>query len=302
MIVFDAERMDRMEKRSLGRTGHMSTVVILGTAAFWAIDQDGANQALDLIRARGVNHIDVAPQYGNAQQVLGPWLESRRDQFFVGCKTLERTRDAAWNDLQNSFKLVRTDHFDLYQFHAVCTMEDLDQISAADGAIHTFTRARDEGLVRNLGITSHGMFAPRVALTAVERFDLNTVMFPINPRLYADADYRRDAERLLDVCQQRGVGAQIIKSVAKQPWRGREKTYNPWYEPYDTYEDIASSVHFALSQPGVTAVVSMGDVSLLPVFIDAADRFAPMNQADQAALIAQRAENDLIFDGPRGVN
>jgi aryl-alcohol dehydrogenase-like predicted oxidoreductase len=293
--------MNRMEKRPLGRTGQMSTVVILGTAAFWSIDQDGADRALDLIRARGVNHLDVAPQYGNAQQVVGPWLESRRDQFFVGCKTLERTQGAAWEDLQNSFKLLRTDHFDLYQFHAVCTMEELDQISAADGAIHTFTRARDEGLVRNLGITSHGMFAPRVALAAVERFDLNTVMFPLNPRLYADSDYRRDAERLLAACQEREVGVQIIKSVAKQPWHGREKTYSPWYEPYVTYEDVAASVHFALSQPGVTAVVSMGDVSLLPVFIDAADHFTPMSPSDQAALIAQRAGQDLIFDGPRGV-
>jgi len=116
----------------------------------------------------------VAPQYGNAQQVLGPWLESRRDQFFVGCKTLERTQDAAWDDLQNSFKLLRTDHFDLYQFHAVCTMEELDRISAADGAIHTFTRARDEGLVRYLGITSHGMFAPRVALAAGRACSIST--------------------------------------------------------------------------------------------------------------------------------
>ena len=291
-----------MEKRQLGRTGQMSTVVIMGTAAFWSIDQDGADQALDLIQARGVNHIDVAPQYGNAQQVVGPWLESRRDQFFVGCKTLERTKDAAWDDLQNSFKLLRTDHFDLYQFHAVCTLEDLDQISAADGAIHTFTRARDEGLVRNLGITSHGMFAPRVALEAVKRFDLNTVMFPLNPRLYADSDYRRDAERLLAACQERKVGAQIIKSVAKQPWHGREKTYGPWYEPYDTYEAIAASVHFVLSQPGVTAIASMADVSLLPILLDAADKFTPISPSDQAALIAQRAGEDLIFDGASGVS
>jgi aryl-alcohol dehydrogenase-like predicted oxidoreductase len=291
-----------MEKRQLGRTGHMSTITIMGTAAFWSIDQDGANRALDLIHERGVNHIDVAPQYGNAQQVVGPWLESRREQFFVGCKTLERTRDAAWDDLQNSLKLLRTDHFDLYQFHAVCTMEDLDQISATDGAIHTFTRARDEGLVKNLGVTGHGMFAPRVALAAVERFDLDTVMFPLNPRLYADGDYRRDAERLLDVCQQRKVGVQIIKSVAKQPWHGREKTYGPWYEPYDTYEAIASSVHFVLSQPGVSAIASMADVSLLPVLIDAADHFKPMSESDQTALIAQRAGDELIFEGPRGIN
>jgi aryl-alcohol dehydrogenase-like predicted oxidoreductase len=285
-----------MEKRRLGRTGHQSTVAIMGTAAFWAIDQDGANRALDLALARGVNHIDVAPQYGNAQQVLGPWLESRRDLFFLGCKTLERTQDAAWVDLQNSFKLLRTDRIDLYQFHAVCTMEELDQVSGTGGAFHAFTRARDEGLVRYLGITTHGMIAPRVALAAVERLDLDTVMFPIYPRLYADPAYRRDAEHLLGVCQQRDVGVQIIKSVAKQPWHG-QKTYNPWYEPYDTYEQMAPAVHFVLSQPGVSALASTADVGLLPIFLQAAEDFKPMSAADQTALIAQHAGDELIFAG-----
>jgi aryl-alcohol dehydrogenase-like predicted oxidoreductase len=284
-----------MEKRRLGRTGHMSTVVIVGTAAFWSIDQDGANQALDLALEHGINHIDVAPQYGNAQQVTGPWLESRRDRFFLGCKTLERAADAAWADLRNSLQILRTDVIDLYQFHAVCTMEELDQISAAGGAIHTFRRARDEGLVRYLGITSHGMLAPRVALTAVERFDLDTVMIPLYPRLYADADYRREAECLLDVCQQRDVGVQIIKAAAKQPWGDREKTYAPWYEPYTTMEQIAPSVHFVLSQPGVSVLTSAGDVRLLPVFIEAAEKFAPMSESEQAALIARRAGDELIF-------
>jgi aryl-alcohol dehydrogenase-like predicted oxidoreductase len=284
-----------MEKRRLGRTGHMSTVVIMGTAAFWSSDQDEANQTLDLALEHGVNHIDVAPQYGNAQQVTGPWLESHRDRFFLGCKTLERTADAAWADLQNSLKMLRTDVIDLYQFHAVCTMDELDQVSAADGAIHTFRRARDEGLVRYLGITGHGLLAPRVALTAVERLDLDTVMFPLYPRLYAEPGYRHDAERLLEVCQQRDVGVQIIKSVAKQPWGDREKTYNPWYEPYATIEQIAPSVHFVLSQPGVTALASTADVRLLPIFIEAAEKFAPMSESEQAALIARRASDELIF-------
>ena len=155
--------------------------------------------------------------------------------------------------------------------------------------------------MKNLGITGHGMFAPRVALAAVERFDLDTVMFPLNARLYADGDYRRDAERLLGACQERGVGVQIIKSVAKQPWHG-EKKYGPWYEPYDTYKAIAPSVHFALSQPGVSAVVSMADVGLLPIFLDAAENFKPLDDVEQTALITQRASDELIFDGPRGIS
>lgn len=291
-----------MEQRRLGRTGHYSSLAIMGTAAFWSIDQDGANAALNLALARGVNHIDVAPQYGNAQAVVGPWLETRRAHFFLGCKTLERTRDAAWRDLQNSLTLLRTDLINLYQFHAVTTLDTLDTISGPGGAFEAFRRARDEGLVQHLGITTHGMLAPLVALEAVQRMDLDTVMIPINPRLYADADYRAAAERLLDVAQQRDVGVQVIKHVAKAPWGDRPKAYNPWYEPYDAADTIEASVRFALSQPGVTCLASPADVRLLPDFFGAAGRFTPMDVADQAALIDARAADPVIFHGPEPIS
>ncbi len=289
-----------MEQRKLGRTGHMSTVIIMGTAAFWSIDQQGANEALDLILASGINHIDVAPQYGNAEEVTGPWLEAHRDRFFLGCKTLERRRDAAMIELNRSLKRLHTDVFDLYQMHAVCTLEDLDAALGRGGVIETMTAARDQGKVRYLGITSHGMLAPVVQLAALERFDFDTVMLPINARLFANADYRRDAERLLALCQQRDVGVMAIKSVAKGPWAGREKTYNPWYEPYDVQQDIADSVRFVLSQP-VTGLPSAADVRLLPALIQAAENFTPMSADEQQALIAARAADALIFDGPQGI-
>jgi len=287
-----------MDRRQLGRTGHDSSVVIFGTAAFWEIEPAAAHAALDLAVARGVNHIDVAPQYGKAQDVLGPWLAPRRDRFFLGCKTLEREREAAWADLQNSLRVLQTGYVDLYQFHAICTLEQLDQVFAPGGAFEAFQRARDEGLTRYLGITSHGMDAPRVQLAALERYDFDTVMFPLNPRLYADAGYRQAAETLLAVCRERAVGVQIIKSIAREPWNERDKTYNSWYEPDASPDEIAKGVQFALSQPGVTAIVSAADVRLLPLIYDAADRFAPMDAAAQDALIAERAGRALIFDGP----
>jgi aryl-alcohol dehydrogenase-like predicted oxidoreductase len=290
-----------MQKRRLGRTGHESSVVILGTAAFWSIDQEGANHTLSVALERGINHIDVAPQYGNAQAVVGPWLQTRRDLFFLGCKTLERTRDAAWADLQNSLKLLRTDWIDLYQFHAVIRPDELDTIFGPDGAIHAFTDARDQGLVRYLGITTHGMLAPDVAREALERFDLDTIMLPINPRLYADADYRTRTERVLALCEARDVGVQVIKSIAKEPWGEREKAYNPWYEPYDTPEKIEPAVHFALSQP-VSVIASAAEVTLLPSIIDAAETFAPMSEDKQAALIAEQSGNPIIFDGPHPIS
>jgi aryl-alcohol dehydrogenase-like predicted oxidoreductase len=291
-----------MEQRRLGRTGHMSTVVIMGTAAFYTIDQEGASAALDLALEHGVNHIDVAPQYGNAQAVVGPWLESRRDQFFLGCKTLERTRDGAWAELHESLKLLRTDVIDLYQFHAVTTLEDLNQIFAPGGAIEAFTRARDEGLVRYLGITGHGTLVPAVQAEALERFPFDTVMFPINPRLFSDPNYRREAERLLKLCQDRDVGVQVIKSIAKGPWGDKNKIYNPWYEPYDTYAKIESGVRFALSQPGVVGIASVAEVRLLPLVIRAAENFTPLSQAEQAALIEEHASDEVIFMGPTALS
>lgn len=287
-----------MLKRRLGRTGHESSVIIMGTAALWNIDQAGANDALDFVTEHGVNHIDVAPQYGNAQSVVGPWLESRRDAFFLGCKTLERERDAAWADLQNSLKLLRTDAVDLYQFHGVATFETLDTITGDGGAFETFTRARDEGLTRFLGITSHGMDAPKVALEAVKRMRLDTVMVPLNPRLYADEVYHTDLVRLLDYCQAQDVGVQIIKHAAKRPWP-EEKKLNSWYEPYVDQDALNASVSFALSQPGVACLASPGDVSLLPNIVEAAARYEPMSEADQNALIAARADDPIIFHGPQ---
>lgn len=291
-----------MEQRRLGRTGHLSSNVIMGTAAFWAIDQAGANQALDLIEAGGVNHIDVAPQYGNAEDVLGPWLESRRDRFFVGCKTLERQRDAATFEINRSLKKLRTDALDLYQMHALTELDELEKAMGPGGVLEAMIAAREQGKTRWLGITTHGMYAPQIVRRALERFDLDTVMFPLNPRLYADADYHRDAEAALDVCQQRDVGVMIIKAFAKGPWGGHEKRYQSWYEPYDQYAEIEPSLRFALSQPGVSAVVSAGDVRLLPDILRAAESLRPMSPEEQAALIQARAGDGAIFSASKALS
>ena len=290
-----------MEHRRFGRTGHLSSLAVLGAVAFWYSDQAQADAALNLALEHGVNHIDVAPQYGNAQQVVGTWLESRRGQFFLNCKTLERTRYAAWADLQNSLALLHTDVIDLYQAHGIATCEDLDRLRAPGGAIEAFYQARDQGMVRYLGITAHGMMAPAVCQAALELLDLDSVMLPLNARLYADPDYRRDAERLLQLCQQRDVGVMVIKAIAKGPWPVKtEPRPTPWYEPYHDYANIEKNLRFALSQP-VTAACTVGNLTELPLFLRAAASFTPMDEAGQTALIAQRAaeEDEPIFIGPR---
>jgi len=285
-----------MQTRPLGRTGHESTIVIFGSAALWEADQVTANDALGMALVAGVNHIDVAPQYGNAESVVGPWLANRRDQFFLGCKTLMREKDAAWKQLHESLEKLQTDHFDLYQLHAITTQEELDAAMGPGGAIETLQRAKDEGLVKNLGITGHFKDVPRLQYEALQRFDFDTVMFPINPVLYAVPEYRADAEKLLALCQERNVGVQVIKAIAKQPWADRSKApYLTWYEPYDEQSLVDLGVNFALSQPGVTGIPSAGDTKLLPLVLDAASRFTPMSAEDQAALIAQSAVLEPLF-------
>ncbi len=284
-----------MEKRRLGRTNHMSSVVIFGAAAFWEIDRETAEQALDIALAAGVNHIDVAPQYGQGEERVGPWLESRREQLFLGCKTLERGRAEAWAELHRSLDKLRTTHLDLYQLHAVGTFEELDAAFAAGGAIEALIEAQEKKLTRWLGITGHGLDTPRVHLEALRRFDFDTVMFPINPALYANADYRRDTERLLETCAARDVGVMVIKSIAKGPWGDKPKVYNSWYEPFDQQEAIMTGVRFALSQPGVTCVASAADVRLLPMVLKAGQEYAPLSAAEQAEAIAQAAALEPLF-------
>jgi len=287
-----------MQLERLGRTGNISSKIILGTAAFWDSDQKEAENTLRYALKNGINHIDIAPQYGNAQNVCGEWIGAHRKELFLGCKTLGRDKNDAWGDLETSLELLHTDIIDLYQFHAVTTMQELEKILAPGGAAETLYEAKRQGLVRWLGITGHGMFAPAMQIAALERMDLDTIMFPLNPRLMADSDYQREALKLIEIATQRDLGVMIIKSIAKEPWGDQEKIYSPWYEPYDQQSDITDCVRFALSQSGVSAVVSAGDIKLLPSFIQAMQEYSPMSKAEQTNLIKKHSGNTLIFDGP----
>lgn len=284
-----------MEKRRLGKTNHWSSIVIFGGAALGNRTQEEANAALDLMAAAGINHIDVAASYGKAETLTGPWLESRREQFFVSTKTEKRDRAGAWEEIQRSLKLLRTSYTDLHQIHAVTEFDEMERALGPGGAIEAFKEARDKGMTRHIGITGHGLKAPAIFIEALERFDFDTVLFPINAVLYANPDYRRDAERLLAIAQERNVGIMAIKSIAKGPWAGRAQTYDTWYEPFDIQDKITQGVRFTLSQPGVTGIPSAGDVRLLPMVIKAAESFKPMSADEQAVWIEQARELEPLF-------
>lgn len=283
-----------MEKRRLGRTGHMSTVMVFGTAAFWEISPAEADKAIELVRAHGVNHFDVAPSYGQAEERLGPWLEKHRSEVFLGCKTMERTKQAARDELRRSLERLRVDSFDLYQLHAIGEMEELDQALGPGGAIEAILEAREAGLVKYIGITGHGYQAPAVHAAALERFDFDTVMTPLNFVQWADPKFRVDAERLLALAAQKDVGVMIIKSVTRAPWGERPHTYNTWYEPFDDAAPIERSIRFVLSQP-VTTFASPADVRLLPMVIRAAESFRAMNPDEQNALVNSASAFQPLF-------
>lgn len=283
-----------MEKRRFGRTGHLSTVAIFGGAAFWDVTQAQADRAMEQVIAAGVNHIDVAPSYGKAEQLIGPWMPRERSRFFLGCKTLERTKEGAAAELRRSLERLRVDRFDLYQIHAITRMEQLDEVLRPGGTLDAILDARAEGLTRYIGITGHGDNSPAIFLEALRRFDFDTILFPINFVEYANPTYRRNTETLLRECRTRDVGTMIIKAIGKGVWRDQPRTHTTWYVPFDDMEHIQPAVNFALSQD-VTGLCMAGDISVLPQFLEACENFKRMDGAEQDALIATAGEFETVF-------
>ncbi len=281
-----------MERRRLGRTGHTSSVAVLGGAAFGRSDPDTTATSFRLALAAGVNHVDVAPQYGRAQELLGPLIGPVRDQLFVACKTLRHNPDGVRDQLEDSLTLLHCDSFDLYQLHAVTDLAELD---ARDGAVRAILAARDEGLTRWVGITGHEHTAPAAHLEALRRYDLDTVMFPVYPRLWADPDYRRDAEALLDYAGAHDVGVMAIKAAAARPWAGREATADTWYEPQTGVDEVSRGVRFALSIPGVHAFCTPGDTTVLPTALAAAEAYTPMAPVERDDAVAAMAGEASIY-------
>ncbi len=270
-------------------------MAVLGGAAFWDGEPDAAAVAFSAAVDAGVNHLDIAPQYGRAQELLGPCIPAVRDRLFVACKTLRHSADGVRAQLEESLTLLRCDRFDLYQMHAVT---DLGELEARSGAVEAILAARDEGLCRWVGITGHELTAPAAHLEALRRYDLDTVMFPVNPQLWSDPAYRRDAEALLAYAGEHDVGVMAIKAVAARPWGGRDRTSGTWYEPYVSVEEVARSVDFVLSTPGVDAFCTPGDTNVLTTALMAAEGHAPMSRAERDEVVRAASAETSIFPMP----
>jgi len=273
------------------RTGHMSTIVTFGGAALSTVSQNDADKAIKLALSHGVNHIDVAPTYGDAELRLRPWMRKHRDEFFLACKTGKRTKSEAAEELRRSLERIGVASFDLYQLHGLDDLKELDTALGPGGAMEAILEARDQGLAKYIGITSHRI--PTI-LEALTRFDFDTVLFPLNHVLRRHRQPYNDYEPLLETVRKKNIGTIVMKAFAKQRWQIEEHEYQTWYEPFDTQPEIDSCLRFVLSQ-GATTVASAGDIRLIPKIISAAERYRELSREEQETLIESATNLKPLF-------
>jgi aryl-alcohol dehydrogenase-like predicted oxidoreductase len=284
--------MSQLATRRLGRTGHRSSLAILGGAAFWGSTPEATETSFQAALDAGVNHLDIAPSYGHAELVVGPLVPAVRERLFIGEKSNRADPDGLRAELETSLQRLGCDSFDLYQAHGVTSLAELDRRSPA---IEAILKARDEGLTRFVGITGHDFATAAAQLEAVRRFDLDTVMLPVYPGALANPQYAADLAALLAEAQRRDVGVMAIKAGAHQPWGDREKSSTTWYEPFTDADRVARGVRFTLGTPGVHAFCTTGDVHVLSLQLAAAAAYEPLSAAERDALLAEAGEWPTIF-------
>jgi len=274
----------KIEKRMLGKTGEMLSIIGFGGIVVKDATTTESAERVKMSIDAGINYFDVAPSYGNAEVMLGPALEPYRKDVFLACKTQKRTRDEARAELEQSLKNMRTDHFDLYQFHAVTTLEDVEKIHGPGGAMETFLQARKDGKIRFIGFSAHSVEA---AMAMMDRFDFDTILFPFNYTTWNAGNF---GPQVLARAQEKNMGILALKAMAKGPWpKNADRTKYPkcWYEPLETSEDIVMGLRFTLSHP-ITAAVPPGDENLFKMALTVKDQIKPLGKAE-IDLIKQKA-------------
>lgn len=288
-----------METRRLGRLGHESSVLIYGAAALAEVSQDVADRSVQQALDAGINHLDVAASYGDAELRLGPWLPTIRaehPEVFVATKTEERGAEGAWRQVNESLTRLQTDHVDLLQLHAVGDLAELDRATGRGGALEGALRAVEEGLVGAVGITGHGHEAPATHLEALRRHPFATVLTPFNLVLSREPGYRAAYDALVEEVERQDAGLMLIKTVARQNWRG-EHRWATWYEPLDDQRTITAAVSWALALPVVAGIATPGDVGLLGMVVEAERHRVPVAEA-AAVLGAEPAYSSPFLDMP----
>ena len=259
-----------ISRAPFGATGHESSRVIFGAAALGDVSKADADRTLEVILEHGINHIDVAFSYGDAELRIANWLKSDHE-FFLATKTGERTYAAAREQIRRSLDRLGVDHVDSIQLHNLCDVIEWDIALSGGGALEACLEARDEGLVRFIGVTGHGLSIPKMHQRSLDRFDFDSVLCPYNWVQMQDPRYAETFTELAQMCKERNVALQTIKSLAYKPWEGRDKTASTWYEPLQDQADIDLAVSWVLADPQVF-LLTTGDVDVLPKLLDAAER------------------------------
>jgi aryl-alcohol dehydrogenase-like predicted oxidoreductase len=283
-----------IERAPFGATGHDSSRVIFGAAALGSVSKGDADRALAVLLEHGINHIDVAASYGDAELRIATWLRRNPGTFFVATKTGERTYRAAREEIRRSLDRLGVDRVDMIQLHNLVDVIEWETALAAGGALEAAIEAREEGLVRFIGVTGHGLSVPEMHRRSLERFAFDSVLVPYNYVQMQDSRYADTFEALAAVCADRNVALQTIKSLARRRWDGRKATAATWYEPLREQADIDLAAHWVLGRPEAF-LLTTGDVELLPRLLDAAERFERRPSDEQMALLAADREVAPLF-------
>ena len=281
-------------KAEFGRTGHKSTRVVFGAAALSRVSQKVADETLEVLLRYGVNHIDTAASYGESEVRIAPWLKREPGRFFLATKGDKRDEKGAREGIHRSLDRLGVDHVDLWQIHSLADPIEWDQALSPGGALDAALTAREEGLIKWIGVTGHGAQIAATHRRSLERFDFDSVLLPYNHITNQSAYYRENFEALLQTCHERNVAVQTIKSIALRPWMDRDHTRTTWYQPLELPDDIDLAVWWALGRPGIF-LNSVGDVDLLPLVLDAASRFHAMPEEGAMQALINRSHAEPLF-------
>jgi len=283
-----------IEKREFGRTGHMSSATLFGAAALGKVTQSEADKVLELLLKYGVNHIDVAASYGDAELRIGPWMKAHRDDFFLATKTGERSYKKAKEEIHRSLERLQVDSVDLIQLHALVHPDEWDIAMGSGGALDAAIEAREQGLVRFIGVTGHGLNIAAMHKRSLAHFDFDSVLLPYNYILMENETYRSDFEEVLEMCAERKAAVQTIKSITRGPWATTPKVYNTWYQPLEDQADINVAVQWVLGRPNIF-LNTVGDINLLPKVLDAASRLGERPSDEKMAVIVKNQSMTPLF-------
>ena len=282
--------------QKFGNTGHLSTRIIFGAAALSNVTQAEADNTLDVLLKYGINHIDTAAGYGESELRIGPWMEKHRNKFFIATKVFRRSYQDAFNQIKSSLERLRVSSIDLIQFHNLTDPNSWEKVMGAEGALKAAVEAREQGMVKYIGVTGHGYTVAEMHQRSLAQFEFDSVLLPYNYIMMQNQKYASDFRKLLELCHSRNVAVQTIKSLARRPWGNKKRTRTTWYEPFEDQSDIDRVVHWVLNREGIFLNTS-GDIYLLPKILDAATRFEKGTPDEEMQKVVRPLGMKPIFDG-----